>query len=125
MAFLDWLFRPVRRRKREQVLHAAATWPTTTAKLLKPSLVDKHELADGSAAQLHQVECSYYFSLETGFFGGHLRSVPCSEGEARRLEKQVAEGMPVTVRYNPQNPDQTCTLAVDNEGTLPFVVWPG
>jgi hypothetical protein len=33
--------------------------------------------------------------------------------------------MPVNVRYNPANPDEGCVLATDNEGTLPFVIWPG
>lgn len=125
MSLFNLLSRPWRRRRREQHLQAAALWPPTTAKLLKPVLVPRSEFAEGSAAQTEQIECPYYFSLETGFFGGHLRSLPCSESEARRLEKQVAEGAPVTVRYNPADPDLTCVFPADNEGNLPFTIWPG
>jgi hypothetical protein len=125
MSFFKWLLRPLRRRRREQHLQAEAHWPTTTAKLLAPVLVPKDEFAEGSAAQTEQIECPYYFSLEAGFFGGHLRSVPCSDSEGRRLLRQIVEGSPVAARYNPADPDQTCVFATDNEGALPFTIWPG
>jgi hypothetical protein len=127
VAMLLWnrLSRPLRRRRREEYLQAAANWPTTTARLLKSELVARDELAEGSAAQDQQVECPYYFSLEAGFFGGHLRSVRCSDSEGRRLQRQIVEGSPVTVRYDPADPDRTCVFPGDNEGTLPFTVWPG
>jgi hypothetical protein len=125
MVLLSRLLRPLRRRKREQYLQAAASWPTTAAKLLKPELVPKDELAEGSAVQDQQLECPYYFSLDAGFFGGHLRSMPCSDSEGRRLQRQVVEESCVTVRYDPADPDRTCAFPSDNEGALPFTIWPG
>jgi hypothetical protein len=121
----DAISRSLRRRRRQKLLQAAALWPVAAAKLLASKLVQKDDLAEGSAAQDSQVECPYYFSIEGGFFGGFVRSVPCSDSEGRRIQRQLEEGMPVNVRYNPANPDEGCVLASDNEGTLPFVVWPG
>lgn len=120
-----WIFRYIRGRRREQRLRTAAAWPVTTAKLLASTLVMKDDLAEGTAVQDTQVECPYYFSIGDGYFGGFVRSVPCSDSEGRRIQRQLEEGMPVSVRYNPANPDQTCVLATDNEGALPFTVWPG
>jgi hypothetical protein len=125
MILWDWFFRMRRRKQREELLTAAKAWPTTQAKLLPGVLVDKDELAEGTVAQDRQVEFPYYFMLESGYFGGHVRTVPGSEGEARRLMKQVPEGTSITVRYNPANPDQACVLAGDNEGVLPVGVWEG
>jgi len=128
-AFLNWLPLLLRRRKREQALAEAVTWPTITARLLKSIVIEKDPLAEGGTAfQDRQVESAFYFTLpdrEGGsYFGGHLRSVPLSDSEAHRMLRQLPEDTPVTVRYNPANPDQTHTLAGDNEGALPFVVWP-
>jgi hypothetical protein len=117
--------RYLRRRRREQHLQAAAAWPVAAAKLLASKLVLKDDLVEGSAAQDSQVECPYYFNINDGFFGGFVRSIACSDSEGRRIQRQLEEGMPVNVRYNPANPDEGCVLASDNEGTLPFVVWPG
>jgi len=125
MILWDWFFRMRRRKQREELLTAAKAWPTSPAKLLAGVLVDKDELAEGTLAQDRQVEFPYYFTLESGYFGGHLRTVPCSEGEARRLMKQVPEGVAITIRYNPENPDEACVLATDNEGVLPVAVWEG
>ena len=123
------LSRALRRGKRDRALAAAATWPLTEAKLLKAAIVPKDDLAEGTAAQDVQLEIPFYFSLagegpSSGFFGGHLRTVPLSHSEAGRQLVQIAEGFPVRVRYNPQNPDETHTLAADNEGALPIAVWP-
>lgn len=97
-----------------------------TAKLLTSTLVMKDVLAEGTSdVQDSQVECPYYFTLGDGFYGGHVRSVPCTDSEGRRIQRLMVEGTPVEVRYNPANPDEGCVLAVDNVGTLPFVVWPG
>ena len=130
MSFLfGGISRAMRRRKRNQKLAAAAHWPTAEAKLLKGVLVDKDEVAEGPLAQDRQLEFPYYFSLDsgavTGFFSGYLRSAACSEGEARRLEKQVPEGTAVTVRYNLENPAEGCVLVADNAGSLGFEVWEG
>ena len=125
MFLWDWFFRMQRRKKRAALLEAARAWPTVTAKLLPGVLVDKDELAEGTVAQDRQVEFPYYFTLESGYFGGHMRTIACSEGEARRLMKQVSEGTAITVRHNPANPDETCVLAADNEGALPIGLWQG
>jgi hypothetical protein len=127
MSFLiGGITRMMRKRKRQQRLEAAAQWPKTQAKLLSGVLVDGDELAEGTLAQDRQLEFPYYFTLtegpETGYFSGYLRSAPGSEGEMRRLQKVVEEGTPVTVRYNPSNPDQGCVLARDNTD-LSFGVW--
>jgi hypothetical protein len=121
---VGWIFRFFRRRRRARELQAAAAWPVATAKLLKGVVVPKDELAEGSLAQSDQVEFPYYFVMDDGFFGGHLRTVPCSDSEGRRLIAKVDEGAPVTVRYDPTNPDKTHALAEDNEGVLPFSIWP-
>ena len=125
MFLFDWFFRMRRRKKREELLAAARGWPTAEAKLLPGVLVDRDELVEGTVVQDRQVEFRYYFTLESGYFGGHVRTLPCSEGEARRLMKQVPEGTVVTVRYNPANPDEVCVLAGDNEGALVVGVWEG
>ena len=120
---LGWLFRYFQRRGRTRELQAAADWPTVTAKLLAGKVVERDELAEGSLAQVFQVEFEYYFVLGEEFYGGYLRSVPCSESEGRRWTRQVEEGVAVTVRYDPTNPDTTHALAVDNAGKLPFGIW--
>jgi hypothetical protein len=127
-AILNWLPLLLRRRKREQSLAQAASWPIASAKLLKSTMVEKDPLAEGGTAfQDRQVESAFYFTLpnrESGaYFGGHLRSVPMSDSEAHRALRTVPEDTPLLVRYNPQNPDQTVTLAADNED-FPYKVWP-
>jgi hypothetical protein len=121
----DAISRMMRGRRRQERLQAAAAWPVVTAKLLLSKLVMKDDLAGGLDVQDTQVEVPYYFSINDGFFGGFVRSVPCTDSEGRRIQRQLVEGMPVNVRYNPANPDEGCVLATDNEGTLPFVIWPG
>jgi hypothetical protein len=121
---LGWLFRILRRRSLARDLSAAASWPTASAKLLKGEAVVKDELAEGTLAQQYQLECGFYFELPAEFFGGHLRSVPCSESEGRRWSNDIAEGVQVTVRYDPSDPDRAIALAKDNEGSLPFRIWP-
>jgi len=120
----DSLSRMLRGRRRKDRLQTATLWPTTTAKLLPSKLVMKDDLAEGTAVQDSQVECPYYFSIAEGYFGGHVRSVACSDSEGRRIQRALAEDMPIVVRYNPQNPDEGCVLRSDNDGTLPFTIWP-
>jgi len=120
---LGWIFRAIRKRGRERDLLAAAGWPTVTAKLLAGNVVQRDELAEGTLAQASQVEFQYYFALGDDFFGGYLRSVACSDSEGRRWLREVPEGTPVTVRYDPEDPDKTHALQIDNEGKLPFEVW--
>lgn len=121
----DAIARIVRGKKRKQKLAMAAAWPVTSAKLLASKLVTKDDLAGGLDVQDTQVEVPYYFSIGDEFFGGFVRSVACTDSEGRRIQRQLEEGMPVNVRYNPVNPDEGCVLATDNVGTLPFVIWPG
>ncbi len=121
----DWLIRFLRQRKREKALAAAANWPTTTAKLLTSKVLPKDLAADGGTTfQDRQIEAAFYFTLEGSYYGGHLRSTPLSDSEAHRLLKQLPEDLPVTIRYNPANPDQTVTFDTDNQGTLPITIWP-
>jgi hypothetical protein len=123
-AFLNWLPLLLRRRKREQSLDVAATWPTITAKLLKSTVLEKDPLAEeGTAFQDRQVESAYFFTLEGSYYGGHLRSVPMADSEAHRALKLAPEDTPVQVRYNPANPDQVHTLPGDN-ANFPFEIWP-
>jgi hypothetical protein len=116
------------KRRRDHALQAATAWPIVDAKLLRPVIVNKDELAEGTAAQDSQLEIPFYFTLpgegpNSGFFGGHLRTVPLSHSEASRMLARIAEGTVIRVRYNPENPDQNHALAADNEGLLPVTVW--
>ena len=120
---LGWIFRAVRKRSRERDLQAAASWPTVIAKLLAGNVVQRDELAQGTLPQTTQIEFQYYFSLGDDFFGGYLRSVPCSDSEGRRWLREVPEGTSVTVRYDAEDPDRTHALERDNAGKLPFRVW--
>ena len=121
--------RALHKRHRDRDLAAAASWPLTDAQLLKPVIVAKDELVEGTAAQDRQLEIPFYFTLPesagqpSGYFGGHLRTVALSHSEASRLIPQIPEGTLVRVRYNPQDPDQNHIFATDNEGSLPVAVW--
>jgi hypothetical protein len=118
----DAISRSLRRRRRQQQLQAAGTWPMATAKLLAGKVVPRDELVAGTA-QTVQIEFQYYFELGDGFFGGYLRSVPCSDSEGSRWLREVPEGTAVNVRYDPKDPDRTHALAADNAGAFPFTVW--
>ncbi len=121
--------RALHKRHRAHDLAAAASWPLIEAHTLKGVIVAKDELAEGTAAQDSQLEIPFYFTLAesagqpSGYFGGHLRTVALSHSEASRLIPQILEGTLVRVRYNPQDPDQTHTLAADNETLLAVGVW--
>lgn len=120
--------RALHKRRRDRELAAAATWPVIDAHLLKPAIVAKDELAEGTAVQDSQVEIPFYFTIAgegaaSGYFGGHLRTIALSHSEASRLLPRIIEGAAVRVRYNPADPDQNHALANDNEGALPVAVW--
>ncbi|HSU18147.1 MAG TPA: hypothetical protein VLI45_00260 [Acidobacteriaceae bacterium] len=124
---INAISRALHKRHRDRDLAAAASWPLAEAKLLKPVIVAKDELAEGTAAQDSQLEIPYYFTLSgegpaSGFFGGHVRSAAMSYSEAGRMMARIEEGTLVRVRYNPQDPDHSHTLAADN-ADLPFTVW--
>lgn len=122
--------RALHKRRRERALAAAASWPVAEAHLLKPAVIAKDELAEGTVAQDSQLEIPFYFTLSesagqpSGYFGGHLRTVALSYSEASRLIPQIPEGTLIRVRYNPQDPDQNHTLVEDNAGLIPVAVWP-
>ena len=122
--------RVLHKRHRDRDLATAASWPIVEAHALKPVIVAKDELAEGTVAQDSQLEIPYYFTLSesagqpSGYFGGHLRTVALSHSEASRLIPQIPEGTTVRVRYNPKDPDQNHTFATDNERLLPVAVWP-
>ncbi len=123
-ALINWLPNLLRRRKRDQTLALAATWPILTARLLKSTVVPRDPLAEpASTIQDSQVESAFYFTHEGAYYGGHLRSVPVSDSEAHRLLRTLPEDTPVIIRYNPQNPDQAHTLPTDNP-TFPTQIWP-
>lgn len=120
----DWLIRFLRQRKREKSFAAAANWPPRIAKLLASKVLPKDLAASGGTSfQDRQIESAFYFTLDGIYYGGHLRSTPLSDSEAHRLLKQLPEDLPVTVRYNPANPDQTVTFDADNQGALPITIW--
>lgn len=105
-------------------MRQAKTWPVLTAKLLGSTVVPKDSFAEaGSVYQNFQIESAFYFTLDGGYFGGHLRSVPLSDSEAHRAIRDAKEDTIIQVRYNPQNPDENYTLAADNKDILPFAVW--
>ncbi len=115
----------LRRRKRNALLSAAVSWPAIPARLLKSTVVPKDPLAEeGTAFQESQVESAFFFTLSGSYFGGHLRTTPLSDSEGHRLLRELPEDTEVTVRYNPENPDQTATLPTDNPG-FPAPIWPG
>lgn len=126
---INAITRALHKRRRDRELAAAASWPITDAHLLKPEIVTKDELAEGTAAQDSQLEIPFYFTLAestgqpSGYFGGHLRTIALSYSEASRLIPQIPEGTLIRVRYNPQDPDQNHTLAADNAGLIPVAVW--
>ena len=104
-----------------------------TAKVLGSKVVPKDLLAgEGTSFQTFQIESAFYFTLaggsasddEIGYYGGHLRSLPLSDSEAHRLLSRIPEDTPIQVRYNPEDPNQTHTLASDNPNALPFEIWP-
>ena len=121
--------RALHRRHRDHDLTVAASWPVIEAHLLKPVIVVKDELAEGTNAQDSQLEIPYYFTLPesanqpSGYFGGHLRTIALSHSEASRLIPQIPEGTVIRVRYNPQDPDLSHTLAADNEALLAVGIW--
>jgi hypothetical protein len=88
----DAISRLLRGRRRRERMQKAAAWPVVTAKLLASKLVMKDDLAEGLAVQDSQVEVPYYFSIEDGFFGGFVRSVPCSDSEGRRIQGSWRRG---------------------------------
>lgn len=121
--------RALHKRHRDHDIAAASSWPIVEARTLKPVIVARDELAEGTNAQDSQLEIPYYFTLPeaagkpSGYFGGHLRTVALSHSEASRLIPQIPEGTLVRVRYNPQDPDHNHTLAADNETLLAVGVW--
>ncbi len=123
-AIISWIPLLLRRRKRASRLAEANAWPVLSAKLLGSKVVERDPLAEGGTAfQDSQVESAFYFTLEEGYFGGHMRSGPMSDSEAHRALKLVPEETTVRVRYNSADPDQTVVLPGDNSG-FPFPIWP-
>jgi flagella basal body P-ring formation protein FlgA len=116
------LIRSLRARKRESALAESAKWPTVQAILLKSVVVPKDPLAEGTTIQDMQIESPFSFTYNGSYYGGYARSVPMSDSEAHRAIRNVAEDAPVTVRCNPQNPDEAHVLAQDNPQG-PYAIW--
>lgn len=127
---MNAITRALHKRRRNRDLAVASSWPVTDAHTLKPVIVNKDDLAEGTVAQDSQLEIPFYFTLpesagkSSGYFGGHLRTVALSHSEASRLIPRIPEGTLIRVRYNPQGPDQNHTLAPDNASLIPIAVWP-
>lgn len=113
----------LRRRKRDALLAQAASWTPAPAILLKSTVVPKDALAEGTTFQEQQVEAAFSFTLDGTYFGGYARSVAMSDSEAHRALRLIPEDTPITIRYNPANPDQAIALPTDNP-TFPFPLWP-
>ncbi|HZQ41842.1 MAG TPA: hypothetical protein VFA99_01230 [Acidobacteriaceae bacterium] len=127
---MNAITRALHKRRRDRDLAAAASWPLIEAHTLKPVIVMKDDLAEGTVAQDSQLEIPFYFTLPenaanqpSGYFGGHLRTVALSHSEASRLIPRIPEGTLIRVRYNPRDPDQNHTLAPDNADLIPVTVW--
>ncbi len=118
-----WLVRYFRGRARRRHLQESSAWPTATAKLLEGKIVPCDELAETTAVRPVQIEYPYYFALKDEYFGGYLRSVPCSDSEGSRWMREVGEAKAIVVRYDPAKPDRTHALERDNPETLPFRIW--
>ena len=116
------LIRSLKARKREVTLAESAKWPTAQAILLKSVVVAKDPLAEGTTIQDMQIESPFSFTYNGSYYGGYVRSVPMSDSEAHRALRNVPEDAPVTVRYNPQNPDEAHVLAQDNPHAA-YAIW--
>jgi hypothetical protein len=108
-----------RRKSRQKKLQLALTWPTTTAEINHWAAVPADEESNAFGTPF-QIEAGFHFKLNGEYYGGYLRSVALTGGEAERL----AKGNPtIIVRYNPANPDTVAVLAEDNTGKLPFQIF--
>jgi hypothetical protein len=105
-------------RKRVQ---AAAGWPQTLAHINSWKILPAGDDA-ASFSQSDLIEAAFHFTLNGEYYGGYLRSAAM----ARRDAEKMAVGSPeITVRYNPENPDEAVVLAEDNAGKLPFTIISG
>jgi hypothetical protein len=117
LAFFDSFRRSLRRRKLEQRLGLARTWPVATGEV-NLWKVQQAEDDTGSFSSSYQIEAAFHFILKGEYYGGYFRSVPMSHHEAETL----GQGNPaVHIRYNPTNPDDHLVVAEDN-ADLPFKV---
>ena len=118
---IDSIQRSLRERARRKRVQLAAGWPQATAHINLWKVLPAGETTE-SFAKTDFIEAGFHFVLNGEFYGGYVRSVPMGRREAEKLAVGDAE---VTVRYNPDNPDQTVVLAEDNAGKLPFEVVSG
>lgn len=118
---IEFFTRRVREAARRKRVRLAATWPQAVAQINSWKILDAAEEPGASAVNTHQIEAAFYFVLQGDYRGGYLQSVTMSRREA---EKLATGNPPVTVRYNPANPDQVAVLAEDN-ADLPFAILSG
>jgi hypothetical protein len=118
---IDSIQRSLRERARRRRVQLAAGWPQATAHINLWKVLPAGDAAE-SFAKTDFIEAGFHFVLNGEFYGGYVRSVAMGRREAEKLAVGDAE---VTVRYNPDNPDQTAVLAEDNPGKLPFEVVSG
>ena len=118
---IDSIQRSLRERARRKRVQLAAGWPQARAHINLWKVLPAGDTTE-SFAKTDFIEAGFHFVLNGEFYGGYVRSVPMGRREAEKLAVGDAE---VTVRYNPDNPDQTVVLAEDNAGKLPFEVVSG
>ena len=118
---VDSLCRAARERARLKRVRAAATWPQAQAEINSWKIVPAGDTSQ-SFIQTDAIEAAFHFTLNGEYYGGYLRSVTMGRREAERL---AVGNPPVTVRYDPANPDHTVVLAEDNAGALPFAIVSG
>ena len=119
--FIDGVRRWLRGRAREKKLQLAAQWPITQAEINHWQVLSADEEAATMGAA-YQIEAGFHFKLNGEYYGGYLRSVAMGLHES---ETKATGNPTVNIRYDPTNPDSVAVFAEDNEGTLPFRVYPG
>jgi hypothetical protein len=118
--FLESIRRAARERARKKRVRAAASWPQAQGQINSWKIVPAGDVSE-SFSQTDAIEAGFHLTLNGEYYGGYLRSIAMGRREA---EKLAAGNPPVTVRYDPANPDRTVVLAEDN-AALPFAIVSG
>jgi hypothetical protein len=118
---IDSIRRALRERARAKRVQSAANWPKTTAHINSWKILPAGDASD-SFTNTDYIEAAFHFTLNGEYYGGYAYSVPMPHREA---EKHATGSPDLTVRYNPENPDQTVVLAEDNRDKLTFQIVSG
>lgn len=117
---IDSIRRSLRENARKARVRSAADWPQARAEINSWKILPVGEEAD-SFTQSDYIEAGFSFVLNGEYYGGYLRSVAMARKEAENL---AIGSPPVSVRYNPTNPDHVVVIAEDNPA-LPFALVSG